>query len=350
MEIGQFLNTKNKVEMRKNTLINMIVATIVGIAVPILSNIAPVRTVKATVVTMIGKRVGKSFFMSISLPSLVRKILSLIKVVFEKKNIVNGTNIKVSQNTTEAMIGKSLIAEAVENPALIPNQKTKFQNLSLLILSEKTLLSKLGWFLQNVAKSSMVFSYNLWFQIYSIIISKYYRLSKQIKVLILVISLSLCGNNVFAADGQVNGQIEQLIKNTEQQYSIPSGLLVAIAKIESGMNAYALNVNGKSVLASNSREASSLIASARKVGISNIDVGIMQLNYRWHASGFASIQEMLNPQRNIEYAASFLLRLKKQHGTWHKALRYYHSAKPEHHRKYSRKVVLCWLNEQSSKF
>ncbi|MCF8494662.1 MAG: lytic transglycosylase domain-containing protein [Rickettsiaceae bacterium] len=144
--------------------------------------------------------------------------------------------------------------------------------------------------------------------------------------------------------------MEQLIKNTEQQYSIPSGLLVAIAKIESGMNAYALNVNGKSVLASNSREASSLIASARKVGISNIDVGIMQLNYRWHASGFASIQEMLNPQRNIEYAASFLLRLKKQHGTWHKALRYYHSAKPEHHKKYSRKVVLCWLNEQSSKF
>jgi len=348
IEIGQFLNTKNKVGMRKNTLINMIVATIVGIAVPILSNIAPVRTVKATVVTMIGKRVGNSFFMSISLPSLVRKILSLIKVVFEKKNIANGTNIKVSQNTTEAMIGKSLIA-AVENPALIPNQKTKFQNLSLLILSEKTLLSKLGWFLQNVAKSSMALSYNYWFQIYSIIISKYYRLSKQIKVLILVISLSLCGNNVFAADGKVNGQIEQLIKNTEQQYSIPSGLLVAIAKIESGMNAYALNVNGKSVLASNSREASSLIASARKVGISNIDVGIMQLNYRWHASGFASMQEMLNPQKNIEYAALFLVRLKKQHGTWHKALRYYHSAKPEHHRKYSRKVVLCWLNEQSGK-
>ncbi len=53
MEIGQFFNTKNKVGMRKNTLINMIVATIVGIAVPILSNIAPVRTVKATVVTMI---------------------------------------------------------------------------------------------------------------------------------------------------------------------------------------------------------------------------------------------------------------------------------------------------------
>ena len=87
------------------------------------------------------------------------------------------------------------------------------------------------------------------------------------------------------------------------------------------MNAYALNVNGKSVLAGSSGEASSLIASARGCGISNIDVGIMQLNYRWHANGFASMQEMLNPKRNIEYAASFLVRLKKQHGTWHKALR-----------------------------
>ena len=331
--------------MKKNTLINMVTATILGIAVPILSRIAPVRTVKIAVVTMIGKRVGKSFFISISLPSLVRKILSLTKVVFENKNTVSGTIIRVSKNSAVPMLGKALIAEAVENPALIPNQKTKFQNLSLLILSEKTLLSKLGWFLQNVVKSSMVFSYNLWFQIYNVIISKYYNLSKQIKVLILVISLSLCGNNVFAADGQVNGQIEQLIKNTEQQYSIPSGLLVAIAKIESEMNAYALNVNGKSVLASNSREAYSFIANARGRGISNIDVGVMQLNYRWHASGFANMQEMLNPQRNIEYAALFLVRLKKQHGTWHKALRYYHSAKPEHHRKYSRKVVLCWLNE-----
>jgi len=224
-----------------------------GIVVPILSRIAPVRTVKATVVTTIGKRVGKSFVMSISLPSLVRKILSLTKVVFENKNTVSGTIIRVSRNRAVAILGKSLIAEAAENPVLIPNQKTKFQSLSLFILSEKTLLSKLGWFLQNVVKSSRVFSYNFWFQIYSIIISKYYQLSKQIKALILVISLSLCVHSVVVlADNKVTigyseKEITLLIANAEKKYQIPAGLLAAIAKTESGMKAYALNIGGRSV-------------------------------------------------------------------------------------------------------
>ena len=71
----------------------------------------------------------------------------------------------------------------------------------------------------------------------------------------------------------------------------------------------------------------------------------MQLNYRWHGGEFDSLVEMLTPESNINYAAKLLGSLYAQHGTWHKAVRYYHSATPEHHRKYSRKVVLCWLNE-----
>lgn len=306
-----------------------------------------IQTVLATVVRITKIAEGVCFCIFSSLPWLLKTFPSM-KVTLEKHFNINTIMIKEKTNPI------------IKDPMIMSKANMQFHKLSLFAKDSKSVPLKLfstplfslgacnSWLtiFSNFVRSSMMFSYNLWFQVYTVIISKYYQFTKQIKVLILVISLSLCGNNVFAADGQ----IEQLIKNTEQQYSIPSGLLVAIAKIESGMNAYALNINGKSVLASNSREASSLIASARKVGISNIDVGIMQLNYRWHASGFASIQEMLNPQRNIEYAASFLLRLKKQHGTWHKALRYYHSAKPEHHKKYSRKVVLCWLNEQSSKF
>lgn len=350
MEIGQFLNTKNKVGMRKNKLINMVAATILGITVPILSRIAPVRTVKTTVVTTIGKRVGKSFSISISLPSLVRKILSFTKVVFENKTTVSGTIIRVSKNRAVAMLGKFLVAEAAENPALIPNQKTKFQNLSLLILSEKTLLSKLGWFLQNVVKSSMMFSYNLWFQIYSIIISKYRRFSKQIKAFVLVISLVLCGNSVVVlADDKVTieyseKELSVLIANAEKKHQIPAGLLAAIAKTESRLKAYALNVGGKSVFPMSMSQAHGILEDKLNAGLTNIDVGVMQLNYRWHGGEFDSLEEMLIPERNINYAAKLLGSLYAQHGTWHKAVRYYHSATPEHHRKYSRKVVLCWLN------
>lgn len=351
MEIGQFLNTKNKVGMRKNTLINMVAATTLGIAVPILSRIAPVRTVKATVVTTIGKRVGKSFVMSISLPSLVRKILSFTKVVFENKNTVSGTIIRVSKNRAVAMLGKALIYEAAENPALIPNQKTKFHNLSLLILSGKTLLSKLGWFLQNVVKSSMINTYNLRFQIYSIIISKYCQFTKQIKALVLVISLSLCSNSVVVlADDKVTieyseKELSLLIANAEKKHQIPAGLLAAIAKTESRMKAYALNVGGRSMFLESISTAQEVLEDKLNAGLTNIDIGVMQLNYRWHGGEFDSLVEMLTPESNINYAAKLLGSLYAQHGTWHKAVRYYHSATPEHHRKYSRKVVLCWLNE-----
>ena len=67
----------------------------------------------------------------------------------------------------------------------------------------------------------------------------------QLKASVLVICLFWVGNNAFAVSGQVstqmNGRIEQLIQTTERQYGIPSGLLAAIAQVESGMNAHAIN-------------------------------------------------------------------------------------------------------------
>ena len=75
----------------------------------ILSNIAPVRAVRATVVTIAKKPLGKSLSQLSSLPSLLRKVLSFTKVVFEKVRTKKGTPIIVSQNTTEARYGKSLV-------------------------------------------------------------------------------------------------------------------------------------------------------------------------------------------------------------------------------------------------
>jgi len=44
----------------------------------------------------------------------------------------------------------------------------------------------------------------------------------------------------------VKNEIRQLIAVQEQQNNIPSGLLLAIAKVESGSKPYALNIQGKS--------------------------------------------------------------------------------------------------------
>lgn len=165
---------------------------------------------------------------------------------------------------------------------------------------------------------------------------------KRVKSLLLVICLCMASNNALASNSSVQGKIKRLIQATEEQYGIPSGLLEAIAFVESGINNHAINVAGKAVIATNNNEALKVISDARENGIRNIDVGVMQLNYRWHSNAFANIQEMLNPKNNIEYAAKFLLRLKEQHGTWYAAICNYHSSKLDQQKKYSYKVVMKW--------
>ncbi len=53
---------------------------------------------------------------------------------------------------------------------------------------------------------------------------------------------------------------------------------------------------------------------------------------------------MLEPAKNIEYAAKLLSNLKAEHKEWYMAARYYHSYNPIYYRKYFNKVLVTWLN------
>jgi hypothetical protein len=182
------------------------------------------------------------------------------------------------------------------------------------------------------------------FKLYDCIVSKLLIFCKGIKFTCMGFLFMLCAYGANADElVLVKNQIRQLIAVQEQQNNIPSGLLLAIATVESGSEPYALNIQGKSVIGSNKREAVALIHEALAKGITNIDVGVMQLNIRWHRENFGSIEEMLDPKKNIEYAASFLLTLYKKYGDWHKAVRFYHSSTAEYYRKYSRKITLAWI-------
>ena len=163
------------------------------------------------------------------------------------------------------------------------------------------------------------------FKLYHYIISKFLIFCKWIKFTCMIFLVLLCAHCANAEElALVKNEIRQLIAVQEQQNNIPSGLLLAIATVESGSEPYALNIQGKSLIGSNKREAAALIHEALAEGITNIDVGVMQLNVKWHRENFGSIEEMLEPKKNIEYAASFLLTLYKKYGDWHKAVRLYH--------------------------
>ncbi len=95
----------------------------------------------------------------------------------------------------------------------------------------------------------------------------------------------------------------QLIQKIEKEYKIPSGLLAAIASVESGLKPYAIGVSGKSIKASSKEEAKQIIRAYLAKGITNIDIGVMQINWRWHSKEFdQDLDHMLNPLQNIMYA------------------------------------------------
>lgn len=169
---------------------------------------------------------------------------------------------------------------------------------------------------------------------------------KIITGIILFLSLLILSNTgAYATDiNSSNGYwLKKHITSVEQRNRIPRGLLSAIVGVESGFNPTAINIEGKTVTINDKSEVIKTIKNALNQGVTNIDVGIAQINYRWHKDNFKNIEEMLNPATNIEYAAKLLSSLFKQHGTWHKAIRHYHSANPNHHKQYSRKVVIAWL-------
>ena len=64
---------------------------------------------------------------------------------------------------------------------------------------------------------------------------------------------------------------------------------------------------------------------ARASGTKLIDLGCMQINHHYHGDAFAGVSDMLDPARNVDYAARFLKRLKDTHATWSMAVARYHA-------------------------
>ena len=131
---------------------------------------------------------------------------------------------------------------------------------------------------------------------------------------------------------------EALAAQAAAQRGIPEGLLPSIARVESGRGQgklgrrawpWTLNQAGKGMYFDTRAEAMDYLRSAIARGVRNIDVGCMQINYRWHGDQFESLDAMMDPVANTRYGARFLAELHARHGSWETATGYYHSMTPE---------------------
>lgn len=132
-----------------------------------------------------------------------------------------------------------------------------------------------------------------------------------------------------AVPGSADNACEREMVAAAEAQGIPLGVLYAVGLTETGrgdsLRPYALNIDGKASYDMDKDEALRRFEVARRAGARMIDVGCMQINHRFHAQHFASVADMLDPPRNVAYAARFLRELREREGSWTMAVARYHA-------------------------
>lgn len=122
---------------------------------------------------------------------------------------------------------------------------------------------------------------------------------------------------------------EPEILRAAERYGVPVGILYAVGLTETGnkgsLQPNAMNIEGKAVFPASGPAAVAMFRTAQRNGAELIDLGCMQINYKYHGENFRSVQDMLDPRRNVDYAARFLAQLYARHDTWSMAVARYHA-------------------------
>jgi soluble lytic murein transglycosylase-like protein len=140
------------------------------------------------------------------------------------------------------------------------------------------------------------------------------------------ISISSAADTARAAGQSV---CEREMTRASARYQVPLGVLYAVGMTETGrkgsLQPYAMNIEGRAHFAATASEAVRVFGQARGRGARLIDLGCMQINHHYHGDRFTSVEAMLDPGRNVDYAARFLRELREREGSWTMAVARYHA-------------------------
>ncbi len=177
------------------------------------------------------------------------------------------------------------------------------------------------------------------------------RIATRLVLLTFVLACLAAARPAQALDSwQVCAQAARLAETLRP--GLPAHLLTAIARVESGrwhkeQSArvawpWTIMAEGRGRFLPSKAAAVREVKRLRAKGVTNIDVGCMQVNLHYHGHAFDSAAEALDPAANVAYAAEFLLKLHRTRGSWTRAIGDYHSATPRHSGPYRVKVFRAW--------
>jgi hypothetical protein len=145
---------------------------------------------------------------------------------------------------------------------------------------------------------------------------------------------------------------EQAGRQAERAHDLPSGLLLAIGRVESGRWdaardrvvpwPWAIDAGGAGALLDSKQAAIARTAALRDAGTRNLDVGCFQINLAMHPFAFTDLDQAFDPAANADYAARFLVELHAHLGNWNDAVAAYHSAQPDLGTPYRQAVFANW--------
>lgn len=135
---------------------------------------------------------------------------------------------------------------------------------------------------------------------------------------------------------------EREMSQAAARHGVPLGMLYAVGLTESGkrgsLQPFAMNIEGKAYFGTSVADVRARFDEAKRGGARLIDLGCMQINHHYHGAKFGSIEAMIDPRANVDYATQFLRELKKREGSWTLAVARYHAGP---HNNAAQKLYIC---------
>ena len=160
-------------------------------------------------------------------------------------------------------------------------------------------------------------------------------------------------NCIVHGDAASASEIPAAYRQIALSNRIPAEIFYAIALAESGRNLganqarrpwpWTLNIHGKGMFFSDRHSAWRTIVAALAKQQSSVDIGLMQVNWRYHHERLGDPWQALDPYHNLRVGADILRECFTSERDWWASVGCYHApANPARAERYLRRVLSRW--------
>lgn len=140
---------------------------------------------------------------------------------------------------------------------------------------------------------------------------------------------------------------DQAAIDAAQRHGVPLAVLRAIARVETGRDLghgvvpwpWAIQAQGRGYWPPKRDDALARARALLADDARNFDLGCFQINFHWHGHHFDSLDQMIDPAQNADYAARLLRSHYQRLGDWVLAAGAYHSKTPDLAQRYRARVT-----------